>query len=44
MTKLSSHRETLSMSNDEPKWRIDRFKKVVDGQCTGQKTQIFVYI
>ena len=37
---ISSHRETLSMSNIEPKWRLYRFKKVFDGQCTGQKTQM----
>ena len=41
MTKCSSRRETFSMSNVEPKWRLYSFKNVLGGQCTGQKTQIY---
>jgi len=40
MTTFSSHWETLSISNVEPKWRLYRFKKMFDGQCTGQKSQM----
>ena len=40
MTQFSSDRETFSMSNVEPIWRLCKLKKVFDGQCVGQKTQM----